>query len=153
MSCLIENSKANILVCEDSATAESVLACREDLPHLKKIVVYPHKRLSLDHPDVMGWDQVWTIAEFTIHVYLKSVSRQINMRRFQKWKPKTGNWSYLDWFQLLHLGNACKNNSSVIQRHRSMAINQCAKLIYTSGTTGNPKGVLLNLKIIIFHFE
>ena len=152
MSYLIENSKANILVCEDSATAESVLACREDLPHLKKIVVYPHKRLSLDHPDVLGWDQVWPIAVFTNH--LQHVSRQINMRLFPlKMETSPGSWSYLDWFQLLRLGNACKNNSSVIQRHRSMAINQCAKLIYTSGTTGNPKGLLINLNIIIFHFE
>ena len=65
------------------------------------------------------------------------------MRHFPlKMETSPGSWSYLDWFQLLRLGNACKNDGSVIQRHRSMAINQCAKLIYTSGTTGQRKGVV-----------
>ena len=93
---VMNDSRANIFVCEDDKQAKAVLAVREELHHLKKIVVYP--RTTLDNNYVIGWDH------------------------------------------LMRIGKAYKNNQVLQDRHKNMAINQCAKLIYTSGTTGNPKG-------------
>ena len=57
---IMNDSRANIFVCEDSATAECIWNCRDELPHLKKIIVYPHTSLNLD--DVMGWDQLMRLG-------------------------------------------------------------------------------------------
>ena len=99
------------------------------------------------------WDG--TRCDQMLNFLIMCISACVKANQYAPFSTKkgnlTGSWSYLDWFQLLRLGNAYKNNSSVIQRHRSMAINQCAKLIYTSGTTGNPKGLCIAI-LENYHF-
>jgi len=97
---ILGDCRANIVVCEDAAKAKMIWEMKNELPDLKKIVVYTGKSPNLE--DVISWQQV------------------------------------------LDLGNQDKDNEPLKERHRDMAVNQCAILVYTSGTTGNPKGVMLS---------
>ena len=53
----------------------------------------------------------------------------------------------ISWTDLLDLGQA-EADDLLVDRHRRMAINQCAMIVYTSGTTGNPKGSFLSYKSV-----
>ena len=58
-------------------------------------------------------------------------------------KIKTPNSKMMTWEELMEMGKEYSDDSPIVDRHLSMAINECCLLIYTSGTTGNPKGKLL----------
>ena len=88
---------ANILVVEDEKMARSIEPYRNQLPHLRCIVVYDDK-VSENSNNIVSWQDV------------------------------------------MMLGMEDKDNGTLLDRQRNMAINQCAVLIYTSGTTGTPKG-------------
>lgn len=45
----------------------------------------------------------------------------------------------LSWKDLVELGKS-EDENRLVDRHKRMAVNQCAMLVYTSGTTGMPKG-------------
>ena len=45
----------------------------------------------------------------------------------------------ISWDDLMMLGRG-EDESNLLERQRSKAVNQCATLVYTSGTTGMPKG-------------
>ena len=86
------------MVCEDAEKAKKVWDIRDDLPSLKKIVVWSGDAPNLE--DVISWSE------------------------------------------LMKIGTSVEDDSLTKERHKNMAINQCAILVYTSGTTGNPKGGL-----------
>ena len=103
---ILGDCKANIVVCEDAEKALKVCSIKDDLPHLKKIVVWSGE--APNREDVISWRE------------------------------------------LMRIGASVEDDSLLRERHKNMAINQCAVLVYTSGTTGNPKGTQLgNISQII----
>lgn len=97
---ILGDCKANIVVCEDAEKAKKIWDIRDELPNLKKIVVWSGEAPNLE--DVISWTE------------------------------------------LMKIGTGVQDDSLIRERHKNMAINQCAILVYTSGTTGNPKGVMLS---------
>ena len=98
---ILGDCKANIVVCEDAEKAKKIWDIRDELPNLKKIVVWSGEAPNLE--DVISWTE------------------------------------------LMKIGTGVQDDSLIRERHKNMAINQCAILVYTSGTTGNPKGKCPNL--------
>lgn len=95
---ILGDCKANIVVCEDADKAKKILEIRDDLPSLKKVVVWNGEAPDLE--------------------------------------------DCISWSELMKIGSSVEDDSLIKERHKNMAINQCAILVYTSGTTGNPKGNL-----------